>query len=282
MRKMIMLETVTVILLAIAAVVFILPPARMQMWVYPIVRQAAQAKMNYETRGMLVYETTHFTIKYTAQDADTVGMVADAAERAYGPVTQALDFTPAGKPMVVIYPNRHDLNKVFGWSGDQSAMGVYWGGVIQVLSPHAWLKSESAEEFVRSGPMAHELTHLVLDYMTGGNYPRWFTEGLAQYVEYKVNGYEWRTTNNSLSGNLYTMSQLDNQFDNLPNQALAYRESLAAVRYIAEGPNGNQLPVVVEALQKGQSFEAAMTDNMGISYQAYETAWRNWAVANMI
>lgn len=282
MRKMLVLETVAVVLLALAAVVFIQPPVRTQMWVYPLVRQAAQAKLNYETREMLVYETTHFTIKYTAQDADTVGMVADAAERAYGPVTQALDFTPAGKPMVVIYPDRQKLNKVFGWSGDQSAMGVYWGGVIQVLSPHAWLKSESPEEFVRSGPMAHELTHLVLDYRTRGNYPRWFTEGLAQYVEYKVNGYEWRTANNSLTGDLYSLEQLDEQFDDLPNQALAYRESLAAVRYLAEGPEGNKLPAVVDALQNGHRLAAALTDKLGISYRDYETAWRNWAAATMI
>jgi hypothetical protein len=282
MRKVMLLESTLLIILILAVVAFGLLPARPQMWLYPLVRQAALAKLNYEARHMAVYETPHFTVKYEPADADVVAMVAQAAEAAYAPVTQALGYSPSGKTLVLLYPNKRELGQAFGWSGDQSAMGVYWGGAVQVLSPHAWLKGTSDGEFIRSGPMVHEFTHLVFDHMTNGNYPRWFTEGLAQYVEYRVNDYEWRTPNNALSGRLYSQAELDGQFDSLSNQSLAYRESLAAVRYIAAVHGEAKLRQVIGALQAGRSMSEAVAEVLGLDYAAYEVAWQRWATANMV
>jgi hypothetical protein len=281
MRKMMLLESTLLITLALAGLLFIKLPARPQMWLYPLLRQAAEVKLDYQTRNMAVYETPHFIIRYEQQDADVVEMVAKAAEKAYEPVTATLGYSPAGKTHIYMYPNKRELNQAFGWSGDTSAMGVYWGGVIQVLSPHGWLKEATPEEFVRSGPMVHEFTHLVFDYMTKGNYPRWFTEGLAQYVEYRVNNYEWHTATNSLNGKLYSMAELDVNFDGVSDQSLAYRESFAAVRYIAEVYGDAKLHQVISALQAGQSMQRAITSTLGIDYGAYEAAWKQWAATNM-
>ncbi|MDR3588079.1 MAG: peptidase MA family metallohydrolase [Negativicutes bacterium] len=281
MRKMVIWGSALLAGAVLATAVLLLWPGRAQMWLYPLVRQTAQAKMNYETRSLTVYETAHFTVKYDRQDADVVQMVAQAAEKAYQPVTDALGYSPAGKTLILMYPNRQELNQAFGWSGDQSAMGVYWGGVIQILSPHVWLKDTSPEEFIRTGPMVHEFTHLVFDHMTEGNYPRWFTEGLAQYVEYKVNDYEWRSPSNSLGGKLYTMAELDANFDALPDQSLAYRESLAAVRYIAEVYGDGKLRQVIGALQAGKNLQAAIGDSLGLDYDAFAADWEKWAAATM-
>lgn len=282
MRKVTLFESMLVIGLALAVLLFIQLPARPQMWLYPLMRQVTQAKLDYQTRNMAVYETPHFIIKYEQQDAGVVEMVAKAAEKAYQPVTTTLGYSPAGKTHIFMYPNKRELNQAFGWSGEASAMGVYWGGVIQILSPHVWLKEATPEEFVRSGPMVHEYTHLVFDHMAQGNYPRWFTEGLAQYVEYRVNNYEWRTATNSLGGELYSMAELDANFDGLSNQSLAYRESFAAVRYIAEVYGDAKLHQVIVALQAGQSIRQAVAGALGADYAAYEAAWRKWAKTNMV
>lgn len=271
-------------LIAIAFVVmlFLHLPARPQMWLYPLVRQAAKTKVEFETRHLAVEETEHFIIRYSPLDADVVPMVAKAAEEAYRPVTGTMGYVPQGKTMVVIYHDKAELRQAFGWSGDESAMGVYWGGVIQLLSPHVWMKdSPSVEEFIHSGPMVHEYTHLVFDYLTNGNYPRWFTEGIAQYVEYKVNHYEWLTTDNTWGRPLYSMTEMERSFDDLPNQPLAYRESFAAVRYIAEVHGDDKLHRVISSLQAGQSMEQAIHSSLGMDELAYETAWRSWAVQNM-
>lgn len=281
MRKIMTVETTISIILLLAAIFFLQMPTRAQMAIYPLLRQATKWKLEFDTRDMAVYETPHFIIKYEPQDADVVAMVAQAAENAYKPVTGILGYSPQDKTLVLIYADKKELNQVFGWSGDQSAMGVYWGGVIQILSPHAWLKDMTAEEFIRSGPMVHEYTHLVFDRMTNGNYPRWFTEGLAQYVEYKVNNYEWRTVSNSLTGPKYSMAEMDKEFDNLPDTSLAYRESFAAVRYIAEEHGEGKLDQVVTALEKGKTLKKAIADSTGLDYESFAREWSEWAAANM-
>lgn len=253
-----------------------------RMWLYPVVRQAAMAKLDYETRAMEEYKTEHFLIKYTAGDADQVAMVAEAAEAAYRPVTEIMGYVTGKKAVIYIYPNRQEMRKAIGWSGDESAMGVYYTGVIQVLSPKEWLqKGETAATFLHNGPVAHEFTHLVLDYQTNGNYTRWFTEGLAQYTEYKVNHYEWITPTNHLTGKLYTLSDMDEHFDDLPNQALAYRESLAAVRFIAENFGEGKLRQIDGLLAQGRSLKEAISAALGLTYVEYDQNWQTWAFDHM-
>lgn len=272
-----------VIGLALLFLLLLHGPVRLQAWLYPLARQAAQAKIQFETRHMERFETEHFVIKYTPADQDSLALVGEAAEAAYRPVTQMMGYQPAGKTLIVIYPDKTELRKAFGWSGDQSAMGVYWGGAIQLLSPQAWLQQEGdqKEQFIRTGPMVHEYTHLVFDYMTNGNYPRWFTEGLAQYVEYRVNRYEWVTPQNKLTGDLYSMAELEGGFDDLPNQALAYRESLAAIRYIAEVHGQDKLNAIISRLQQGVPVKTAIEMVLGMDYEQFNREWPAWARDHM-
>ena len=268
--------------LVLAGMLLSIVPGRPQMWLYPLVRQAIQFKIDYQTRDMPAKETPHFVIKYTENDADMADMVAKAAEAAYEPVTGALNYAPRGKTLILIYPDRQSMKQAYGWAGDASAMGFYWGGVIQVLSPKAWMKNpQSTEEFITTGPIAHEYTHLVLDYMARGNYSRWFTEGLAQYMEYRINGYEWITAGNQLTGQLYTMDALTADFDELPNQALAYRQSLAAVRYIAEVYGDAKLGQVLHYLQAGVKVDKAIEKTLGLDADTFEVLVNQWAKGNM-
>lgn len=281
MQKLVPATFVPAAVLVVAAIVLLMPP-RLSMLFYPLARQAAQAKMEYETRNFNVVETTHFTVRYRDDDHAMATLVAEAAEQAYQPVTAMLGRELERKTLIVMYPDRSELRKAFGWSGDENAMGVYWGGVIQVLSPRDWMQAGvSAEEFARSGPMVHEFTHLVFDHQTRGNYPRWFTEGLAQYAEYRINGYEWLTATNSLSGHLYSMDELDKQFDDLPNQSLAYRQSLAAVRYIAEVHGEDALHRITGRLRAGRKLEQAVAAELAMPYADYDQSWRRWAAGNM-
>ena len=80
----------------------------------------------------------------------------------------------------------------------------------------------------------HEYAHFVLDYRLKKNYPRWFTEGVKQYLEYLYTGYKCIDKNNKFVAKkeIYMLRELEKNFDSLKNQALVYRESLIIVKFI--------------------------------------------------
>ena len=101
----IMIEDTSLLLVICTLVLLLLlsgaQSIRPQMWIYPFVRYGVQVKVDIETRHMAVYETEHFRIKYTQVDADTVGMIAEAAEDAYVPVIHDLRYAPPGKRLML-------------------------------------------------------------------------------------------------------------------------------------------------------------------------------------
>ncbi|HWI54391.1 MAG TPA: hypothetical protein VNT57_01755, partial [Desulfobacteria bacterium] len=182
------------------------------------------------------------------------------------------------------YPTRESLGRSFGWAADESAMGVYWTGVIRVLSPDAWVDEDDPDKFREvfesEGPIAHEFTHLVVDYLTKGNYTRWFTEGIAQYEEERLTGYQMEYRKIKHPGQLYPLSKMDNDFDNLKDQGLAYYESLQAVNYIVDRYGEEGLQKVLKDLGSGYTLEKSFTRSLGMSMDQFEKGFQIWAVAN--
>jgi hypothetical protein len=127
--------------------------------------------------------------------------------------------------------------------------------------------------------MAHEFTHLVVDYITRGNYTRWFTEGLAQYEEFKLTGFEFGEESASFDQPLYKLSEMDANFDNLPNQALAYRQSYMAVRYIAAKYGEGALKEILNNLAKNKNMSEAINAVIGVDMKTFESNYIEWAIA---
>ena len=70
--------------------------------------------------------------------------------------------------------------------------------------------------------------------MTRGNYSRWLTEGLAQYIERDFTGFVLAEPLPEEKKDIYSLTQLDRTFDQRPNQVLAYWQSLETVDYLIE------------------------------------------------
>lgn len=246
---------------------------------YQLARAAAQADLLRRVRSWQTLTGEHFVVKFLPQDRDVAPLVLQAAEAAYAPVTKDLAYAPPGRTTVVIYPTRKELNASFGWSAQESAMGVYWGGAIRVLSPKAWVEGKDPAEigrvFLTMGPMAHEFTHLVLDYKTCGNYPRWFSEGLAQYEELRHGGVLWDDPAADFTGELYSLADLE-RFSDLPNQSLAYRQALSLVQYLAASRGEAGLKKIIAALGEGAGFPEALAAAGITSPAALAAGWQAW------
>lgn len=207
--------------------------------------------------------TSNFVVRYQG-DAANAQLVAKAAEAAKRSVDAYFGQSIDNRIPIVVYADTESLASSMGWERNQQAMGVYWAGTIRVLDPADWVKSDDIySEFYQNGPMVHEYAHLQIDYLTGGNYPRWFTEGLAQYVEKRLNGFQFETPD--IKREPYTLDKLGKSFDSL-NEAQAYWQSLTAVEYIIE-MYGEETPfVIMNLLKQGYTMPEALDEVTG-SYE---------------
>ncbi|MTI80660.1 MAG: hypothetical protein FH758_07185 [Firmicutes bacterium] len=248
--------------------------------IYIVGRELGRLGAKLQTVGLPEVNSKHFTVKYYTGDKEQALMVLRAAEEFIKPVSNHLEYKPHRKEIIVVYPTREKLNAYFGWPADESAMGVYWAGTIRVLAPREWLETANSNEawdkFVNTGPMAHEIAHLIVDYRTRGNYNRWFTEGVAQYIELKLTGFRFREESGNLRNKRYTLTQLNEKYDSLPNQALAYRQSLAAVYYIINQYGEESLASIINTLRKGLSLDEALQKECGVNLDQFEDQLNNW------
>jgi hypothetical protein len=253
--------------------------------VYSLYRERGRSRALSAVTDYAVERGQFVDVYYTESDSDVADWIVQTADKVYGPVTQAVGFRPSGKVPVIVYPSRDDMRQAFGWGNGESALGVYWSGTVRVLSPNVWIhertEKDKRQAFQRLNPLAHELTHYVLDYLTSGNYPRWFTEGLAQRVEYKVTGYLWIEPESTLRQDLYSLADLTDHYDQLQNQPLAYRESFLLVDFFARHYGEKTLSDLVEQLGEGTPFEVAVPAATGDSMASVYSQWHDWVHANL-
>lgn len=236
-----------------------------------LLKIAVGQEINLKTAHFNVTETEHFKIKYTDPDEEYIPMICSASEQAYQSVSQVFAQEPNSKTTIVVYPDSASLSASFGWDRDQKAMGVYWGGSIRILTPREWIGSAADEElFAQEGPMVHEFAHLMIDEITHGNYNRWWTEGVAQYVEKNITGFQFA---DPFAGGrpayYYELASLERNFDSL-DQQVAYWQSLKIVEYIVAEYGEDSLFDILEALGQGLNMKQAIESTLVIDYDTFE------------
>lgn len=262
------------ILLAVMALVFV------SVDIADVWRGLTTSAVRRHYRGWPSLESNRFHVRFTEKDREWAEWVAAEAERAASLVKEILPYTPpAAKPWLVIAPDQASIRQAFGWGEGTGALGVYLLETIIILSPQAYEGVDDAERrlfFARQGPLVHEVTHYVLDVRTGGNYPRWFSEGLAQLLEYQLLGFEWLEADSSLGQRLYKQDELDYSFAELPRQALAYRQALSMVTYLESLRGLDGLNLLLDKLAKDRPFYLAVEAVYGQDRSALVESWRSW------
>ncbi len=260
---------------------------------YDIFRSYEYYKLVRSTENMVVRTSTNFELRMDKSDAGWASMVLNTAEQAAA--TEATDLgldiqqvraqQGGRRVLLVMYPTKEALSSSFGWPAGENALGAYWAGAIRLLSPTSWLGDMPSQRvtyvYRKDGPVAHELAHMLFDYASKGNYPRWFTEGAAEYEEWKANGFLWiEGDGREVLQSRYTLDQLED-FDSLDDQALAYRQSLLMVAFIKEkaGPDG--LKGLSLDLGRRPSFWQVVKERTGLDRQNFEAAFAAWLPKNI-
>lgn len=246
---------------------------------YSLFREAAKKEILWQTRQWERAAGDRFEIIYQGQDTDVAPLVLEVTENSYAGVAERLGYFSPGRVPVIIYPDRASLGQSFGWAADESAMGVYWAGVVRVLSPKDWIhatdRHQLDETFRQSGPVVHELAHLAVDYRARGNYPRWLTEGIAQYVERDLTGFVMEAPG-FRTGPWYPLEKMDREFDALPDQGLAYWQSLALVDFLVDGYGYGVIDRILTALGQGMTWGQVLEREIGMKSWEFMARFTTW------
>lgn len=243
---------------------------------YQVFLKSARSYLSFQTRDFASLEGQTFVVKYTEKDREIAPHVLEAAQNYYDLLKEKLGFglSETGKRLVVIYPDKGSLSRSISRKGDQRAVGVYWAGSIRLLSPQEWLDSsggpELTEVFLRENPITHELTHMLVDYQTGGNYTRWLTEGLAQYMEEAITGYTLPEPDPRPQV-LLSLAEIERAFDDPLTQLQAYWQARLIMDYLVREEGMGKIGRLLDLLRAGGEWEESFQEVYGFPPESLTT-----------
>lgn len=222
-------------------------------------------------------ESANFVLYYEAKDEELVPALLLFLEESLAKLQLVLsDVAP--KPIVVrLHASSASMEQAVGGSWGPT-LGAYRLGSLHLLSPCAWQPelsvSEALDCYFSDGPVVHELTHLLLDYLLPTPYPVWFSEGMAQYWEMHLQGYVMA----SVSGDWWLspddIAFLERNFAILPED-VAYQESLSLFCFLFEELGAAGMDQLLCGMQQATWAEAMAKIYPG-GVDGFEAAWKIW------
>ena len=124
--------------------------------------------------------------------------------------------------------------------------------------------------------LRHEIAHLAVGAATAGNYPRWLTEGYAQYVSGEWSFEDaWHLQSAFLKQGAATLEQIDIRFRRHSTDArIGYLLSYTAVQELVSMGGEAGLSAVFRRLGEGETFAEALRRTYGITEDAFEKRWK--------
>lgn len=242
---------------------------------YKALKVFAHVKSSELTPEFNIYETENFIIKYTDRDEDVIRDIGRIFEDSYKVEGAHYGYYPEDKTIVFVYSDQQSMWDYQEVVKGQAVMGLYNMGIIHILSPKAYLnqKQINAKDFEVNGPILHEYVHRVIDDRSGGNIELWFTEGLALYEEYAVDGAEW--AEGFTYERYYTSNELRNGFIQL-DETQAYRQSYDIVAGIIEKYGRKKLNSLLDELKSGNTMDDAFLKVYGEELNEFigSDAWK--------
>ena len=250
-KKYKLLTIISLFMLAVFVIVFMKP---LQMFALNTIKHIEKNRMINAVNEYHVLETDRYVIRYENEnDKEIAELTLNILDKHYDEICSMFDYYPDEKADIIIYNDSDFLIENTRLKKATPPLGVYYGGVINILSPQIWIDNEEnlAEIFEKSGPVIHEYTHLIVDEITKGNYPMWLTEGIALYTEYKTTGFEWGKHIDNAQN--ISMEDLNNSFHEIdPN--LSYRRSFEIVNNMSEERGFDKIKILLDTLGEGNNM----------------------------
>jgi tetratricopeptide (TPR) repeat protein len=226
-------------------------------------------------------ETPHFELFLHGQEAELLEpYVTQVAEEAFAALSARYGTEPPTPVRLEIFPSHGDFSvRTLGLVG-LGALGVSFGSVLVMDSPSA----RPPGEFNWASTLWHELAHAFHLAMTEHRVPRWFSEGLAVH-EQRLARPHWgfRAGVGFLrayqTGGLHPVSQLNHGFvrPDYPEQVVySYLQSSLVFEMIEAEHGLEAILAMMRGYRDGRSTEQLVTDVLGTTPEALDTAFDRW------
>ncbi|MFN0058202.1 MAG: peptidase MA family metallohydrolase [Planctomycetota bacterium] len=192
-------------------------------------------------------------------------------------VRRLLGLTATTTPLVVYAATAADFNLYVARMG--ATPQADWVAAVAFPTRAVMLLKGPALKFGALGfetrTLSHELVHLCLGE-AGAALPRWYHEGLAEYLSGEVLDPEWLNAFGAWAarGVLLPLDGLESELNTSHHRAgVYYQQCLAFVRFMSERHGDACHARLLESLRVGQTFDAAFERALGMTPRATEAAW---------
>jgi hypothetical protein len=149
-----------------------------------------------------------------------------------------------------------------------------WGAGIALPGSRTILLRADREDLY--GTLRHELAHLALHHAVKGRVPLWFDEGYASWAAGEWNRLGVLDLNLAVvRGAVPDLRSLDGALRGSATTAdAAYALAVSAVTELARrNPSGSLTPLL-QRLESGEDFDAAVLATTGLTMSQFDTEWR--------
>jgi len=199
-----------------------------------------------------VTEGVHSNVYYQ-KEKEYAELIQRQADTYYTMIKTDFQWNKIEKIDFVLFETKEDFVSSLLYRGE-IPMGVYYNGVIAILSPDLWKEEkenwQTKDDFLERGPVVHEMIHFAVDDKTKGNCEQFLSEGIALYYEEKYTNFLWDIKENEKQITI-TKKQLKENFNEL-DSSVAYWKSYEWVKKFVECYGEK---VLQEALkQRGEKY----------------------------
>jgi uncharacterized protein YjeT (DUF2065 family) len=173
-----------------------------------------------------------------------------------------------GPLRLIVVPNGRTLDSLTG------GRAPAWGAAVALPGARTILLRADQDDLPRT--LRHELAHLALHEAVTVRVPLWFDEGYAAWAAGEWERFGGLELNLAVvRGAIPTLTGLDGALRGSATTAdAAYALAASAVTELARrNPTGSLTPLL-QRLERGEGFEAAVLATTGLSPQQFEDEWR--------